>query len=85
VQPRIIPGSKPTTQSSSITLFILHLLAGGWFRLSAALATAARKLHVEVFYRETIMLPPTATLEVMLEETAKMDALLPRESAATVS
>jgi uncharacterized lipoprotein YbaY len=42
-------------------------------------------LHVEVFYRETIMLPPTATLEVMLEDTAKMDALLPRESAATVS
>lgn len=30
-------------------------------------------LHVEVFYRERTILPPTATLEVVLEDGAKMD------------
>ena len=44
-------------------------------------AKSAGVLRVEVFYRERIMLPPTATVEVVLEDTAKMDALLPRESA----
>jgi putative lipoprotein len=30
-------------------------------------------LEVEVFYRERMLLPPTATLEVVLEDSAKMD------------
>jgi len=36
-------------------------------------AKSAAELHVEVFYRERMMLPPTATLEVVLENGAKMD------------
>jgi len=36
-------------------------------------AKSAGVLHVEVFYRERIMLPPTATIEVVLEDAAKMD------------
>ena len=34
---------------------------------------SAAELEVEVFYRERMMLPPTATLEVVLENSAKMD------------
>jgi putative lipoprotein len=43
------------------------------------------QLHVEVFYRERMLLPPTATLEVVLEDSAKMDVaaeLVTRESVA---
>jgi heat shock protein HslJ len=36
-------------------------------------ASAPSELHVEVFYRERMKLPPTATLEVVLEDGAKMD------------
>ena len=36
-------------------------------------ATAPVELHVEVFYRERMLLPPTAILEVTLEDSAKMD------------
>jgi putative lipoprotein len=35
--------------------------------------TAPAELHVEVFYRERMRLPPTAILEVTLEDSAKMD------------
>ncbi len=35
--------------------------------------TAPAELHVEVFYRERMLLPPTAILEVTLEDSAKMD------------
>jgi len=34
---------------------------------------AMAQLNVEVFYRERIMLPPTSTVEVVLEDGAKMD------------
>ena len=36
-------------------------------------ATESSELHVEVFYRERMLLPRTATLEVVLEDNAKMD------------
>lgn len=36
-------------------------------------ATAPAELHVEVFYQERMLLPPTAILEVTLEDGAKMD------------
>jgi len=36
-------------------------------------ASSIAKLDVEVLYRERMMLPPTATLEVVLEDGAKMD------------
>jgi putative lipoprotein len=36
-------------------------------------ANAMAKLNVQVFYRERIMLPPTSTLRVVLEDGAKMD------------
>lgn len=35
--------------------------------------SSTAELHVEVFYRERMMLPPTATVEVVLEDGAKMD------------
>ncbi len=35
--------------------------------------SAPSELQVEVMYRERMMLPPTATLEVTLEDTSKMD------------
>lgn len=46
------------------------------------------ELHVEVFYRERMMLPSTATLEVVLEDSAKMDVaadLIAREILPTQS
>jgi putative lipoprotein len=40
---------------------------------SSSGAGSAAELHVEVAYRERMMLPPTATVEVVLEDSAKMD------------
>jgi putative lipoprotein len=45
---------------------------------------AKGQLHVEVFYRERIMLPPTSTLEVVLEDGAKMDVAAELITKATV-
>jgi len=42
-------------------------------------------LNVEVFYRERMMLPPTATLEVVLEDSAKMDVAADRIANKTIS
>ena len=42
-------------------------------------------LNVEVFYRERMMLPPTARLEVVLEDSAKMDVAADRISTKTIS
>jgi putative lipoprotein len=46
------------------------------------------ELRVEVFYRERMMLPPTATVEVVLEDGAKMDVaaeLIAKETVPTKS
>ena len=42
------------------------------------------ELHVEVFYRERMLLPPTATLTVTLEDGAKMDVAAVKVAEATV-
>jgi putative lipoprotein len=44
----------------------------------------AAELHVEVFYRERMMLPPTAELSVALEDSAKMDVAAVKIAEATV-
>lgn len=42
------------------------------------------ELQVEVFYRERMMLPPTAKLSVTLEDSAKMDVAAVKIAEATV-
>ncbi|MGB5810971.1 MAG: META domain-containing protein [Polyangiales bacterium] len=45
----------------------------------------AAELQVEVFYRERMMLPPTATVTAVLEDGAKMDVAAERIAEETVS
>lgn len=51
---------------------------------SPLVADAASDLHVEVFYRERMMLPPTAELTVVLEDGAKMDVAADKIAEASV-
>lgn len=45
---------------------------------------ASAELHVEVFYRERMMLPPTAELIVILEDGAKMDVAAEKIAEASM-
>jgi putative lipoprotein len=47
-------------------------------------AGALGELHVDVFYRERMLLPPTAELKVTFEDGAKMDVAAEKIAEATV-
>ena len=47
-------------------------------------AGALRELQVDVFYRERMLLPPTAELKVTFEDSAKMDVAAEKIAEATV-
>lgn len=47
-------------------------------------AEASAELRVEVFYRERMLLPPTAMVQVVLEDSARMDVAAHRIAETTV-
>lgn len=51
---------------------------------SLGAADASSELQVEVFYRERMLLPPSAELEVTLENSAKMDTAAEKIAQVTI-
>lgn len=71
--------SRSTTAGAMMLLATFGCQSGGATETTSDEMSSPREtksvgeLHVEVFYRERMLLPPTAILEVVLEDVAKMD------------